>query len=212
MATTDQQVLTQVQSYLLETEDGGATWASGFWTPAEVIDYLNERQRRFILETGILAKPATVPLAASVLRVGLPSDSIELRFVAFHSQSGDFWDIPRADPLQADLYRLNWTHAAKPIPDAYSTTETPNLELELHPASSLGGELELLYLWISAALSNSGVALTVPDDFAPPLIWGVIADMLKKTGRAQSQQRAEAAENRYIMGVELAKLILNGWA
>jgi hypothetical protein len=212
MATTDQQVLTQVQSYLIETENGGASWSSGFWTVQEVIDYLNERQRKFIIQTGLLAKVGTVPLAANVLRIGLPSDLVELRFVAFNAQSGIFWDLPRADPLQADLYSPNWTFAAKPIPDAYSTTETPNLELELHPASSLGGVLEVMYLWIAAVLGNGGAPLTVPDDFAPVIVWGVLADMLKKTGRALSSQRAEYAENRYTMGVELAKLILNGWA
>jgi hypothetical protein len=90
--------------------------------------------------------------------------------------------------------------------------ETPNLEIELHPASSLGGVLEFIYLFIAQALSNTGQAFTVPDDFVPPIIWGVMADMLKKIGRASSPARAEYCDQRWTMGVELTKLLLEGGA
>lgn len=212
MSTTDQAALSSIQTYMLEPANLGVSWASGFWTAAEVIGYLDERQKRFIMETGLVAKTGTAPLAANVLRTTLPADCIELRFLAFQSQSGDFYDIPRADPLQADLYRADWTYDSKEIPDGYSTSETPSLEVELHPSSSLAGVLHYLYLYVSTTLTGAGALFTVPDDFVPCIIWGVIADMLKKIGRATALDRAEIAESRYTMGVEITKLILSGWA
>lgn len=213
MALTDQDVLDTIQGYMLEPQDGGLTWGSGFWTVDEVIGYLNNRQRELLVKTAcVLLRDDATPVVANALRTSVPTAMIELRFVAFHAQDGSFWPIPRADPLQADLYRPDWTYNAKQIPDAYSTAETPNLQLELLPASTLGGVLDLLGIPVARALSNNGQAFAVPDDLTDTILFGAMADMWKKPGRATSDERAAYCEQRWRMGVELVNLLLDGGA
>jgi hypothetical protein len=69
-----------------------------------------------------------------------------------------------------------------------------------------------LSIGFAIGVESGGVFFSIPDEFLPALKWGVIADMLKKVGRAQDLARAEYAENRYTEGVEAARIMLRGWA
>jgi hypothetical protein len=212
MSVTDQNVLGEIQGLLVETNDGGLTWGSGMWTPTEVINYLNQRQFQFLKETALLMSRATLATNPNVTRQPLPTDWITTQRVVWQDANGVFTEVPRGDGWEADHGLLDWPYNLQSgPPKLYTDGEVPNLELEIFPAVLGSGVLQILYVNLSATLSNSGVAFTVPDEWTPCIKWGVIADMLGKVGRGYDPNRAKYAESRYQEGVEAAKVALRGW-
>ena len=84
------------------------------------------------------------------------------------------------------------------------------LVLQTAPATSSAGVLEVLYVSIGNLLSNTGIVLDVPNELAPAIKWGVVADMLGKVGRGHDAPRAQLAESRYQLGVQAARLLVGG--
>lgn len=212
MTTLDTQVLSQLQNHLVETANGGASWASALWTVQEVIDYLNERQRAFLKETQILLTRATIPAIPMIQRHALPVDWVATARVVWRDANALFTEIPRSDGFEADHATADWPYNSAPKPSLYMDTETPTLLMQTAPAASDAGQLQILYVALTTLLSNSGVAFAVPDEFVPALKYGVLADMLSKDGRAQDLARAAYCETRYQEGVAAAKIILRGWS
>jgi hypothetical protein len=93
----------------------------------------------------------------------------------------------------------------------YTESEIPTLQIQVMPAPSDAGILWALFVALSTTLTGLGVNLTVPDEFAPAVKYGTLADMLNKVGRALDRGRAAAAEQRYQEGVAAARLIIQGW-
>jgi hypothetical protein len=212
MAVTDQNVLNEIQQLLIETANNGASWSSGQWTVQEVINYLNQRQWDFLKQTALLMSRATIPTNPNVTRQPLPSDWITTQRVVWQDMNGTMTEVPRGDGWEIDHAVTTWPYNLEPGPPLlYTDGEVPNLQLEIMPAPQGSGVLQILYVNLSAALSNSGVAFTVPDEWTPCIKWGVIADMLGKVGRGGDPQGASYAESRYQEGVEAAKVALHGW-
>ena len=212
MATTDQAVFSEAQRFLLENSvDGGATWGSGLWTVAEVVQYANNRQSQFLKDSGILIKRSVINTVPNVLRHPLPADWILTFRVAWEEATGRFRELSRADGLQADLLLPSWQNNMGPRPLCYTDGELPSLQLQVMPAPNAPGVLELLHAYVGAALTAAGVNLTIPDDFSHYLRWGIMSDMLGKVGRGQDVPRAEYCELRFQEGIELGKLMISGW-
>jgi len=70
--------------------------------------------------------------------------------------------------------------------------------------------LDILYTALGSTLSNTGVTVPIPNDFAWYVKWGTMADMLKIQGQANDPIRAEYCEMRFQEGIELAKEIMLG--
>lgn len=209
---TDQEVLSQIQRLMIETVDNGVTWSSGLWTVNEVIGYLNEVQRRFIKNTGVVHKRDTsIAVVAGTKTYTLPADFIFNVRVIFKI-SGRYIEIPRADSMQADLSLPSWRGTNAVRPQAYTDGDNPTLQIQIMPATTANGSLELVYCYLAAALSNSGVALTVPDEFVPAIMYGTMELMLRKLGRGQDIDRAEYCSIRYQEGEIAAELMLSGFA
>lgn len=208
MSATDQEVLAEIQGQLIETEDDGASWASGFWTVAEVIDYLNERQRDFLKETLCLVTPATLVTVPGVPRHALPQDWIATYDVQWRTPESVWKELPRSASFEMDLADVDWIYETQPTPDVFSDGDQATLLIQVMPPANDAGLLEILYIAVSAALSNTGVSFVVPDEFVPGIKWGVIADMLTKVGRAHDPVRAAYAESRYEEAVQAAKVML----
>jgi len=77
MAFTDQQIEQQIQYTVIEPPDLGATWPSGLWTAAEVVDYLNQRQHRFLKDTHLQIGLANIPVTQGTSLYDLPDDWID---------------------------------------------------------------------------------------------------------------------------------------
>src|SRR5271169_1090496 len=86
---TDQQVLSAVQLSLLEPDTAGASYQSGIWTSAQVISYLNDRQRKLLSESALTVMVAYQAGQANQSRYALPQNLIDIRRVAWAH-----WETP----------------------------------------------------------------------------------------------------------------------
>lgn len=212
MAITDQQVLSEIQLHLQETPaDFGVTWYSGQWTAAEVLNYLNYRQYRFLKETYILLKRATVSVLPNTTRQNLPTDWVCTQRCVWQANDGSFVEIPRGDGWEADHALVDWPYNQGTRPQIYTDGEVPTLQIETIPASNQPGAIGLLYAYQPTLLTGAGTNFTVPDEFVPAIKWGTISDMLAKVGRAHDPERAAYCEQRFNEGVQAAQIMLNGW-
>jgi hypothetical protein len=211
MALTDQDILTEVQGLLAETENGGASYSSGMWTADEVLGYLDDRQQGVVTTTGLKLTRATLACAAGVLRHDLPADWIATQRLAWvRARDGRVFVLDRCDIWELDAALSGW-RSALGTPQAYTDTDTPTLQVQVAPAPAEAGELRITYLALPTKPTGTGAPLTVPDEVAPGLVWGTIGRMLRKEGRAKDTARADAADQRYQLVVEAVKLLLRGW-
>jgi hypothetical protein len=95
--------------------------------------------------------------------------------------------------------------------------EGPTRQIQLAPAPNQIGYLDLVYVAQGDPLGayldtvSPNVDLTVPDEFASAVKYGVLADAFGKDGRGKDPQRAAYCEQRYQLAQQVAEIILNGW-
>lgn len=207
---TDQDLLTELQYWAVETPNAGASWPSGLWTVDELSGYLNQRQQQLLYESGCVLTRAPIPTVANTLRMPLPADWIQTRRVNFLDANGAFHPVLRSEVSSADYGLASWESTLAPTPLVFMEDITPSLQIQIAPGASDAGVLYLLYVALGAALSNAGIAFTVPDDLVPIVKWGVLADLFKKLGRAHDTERAGYAEQRFQVGVALVNNLLYG--
>jgi hypothetical protein len=194
------------------TED--ATFSSGLWTLPEIASYLTDRQNRFNNETALVLSHAVagaLPVDPSS-RIALPADWVSTHRVSWLF-GGRSFAVPRGDRFSS--YMLGDNQA--PIcPLAYDDHAGGTRVLELLPAVFPSeGSVDLLYVSTLTALTltqGNPIAFSVPFDFVPYLVYGVISDMLSKSGRGQDLERAAYAELRYQEGIAVARLLMEGFA
>lgn len=212
MSTTDQQILTEVQYALLETPNSGASLTSDLWSLAEVLQALNDAQTAFLQDSLLLFQRTTLPSVPGTKRFPVPSDWLATARVAWQTPTGTYSELPKHDSLQADFATPAWDSDSLPAPVGYMDVQLPSLEIQLEPLPSVGGLIHLLYAAVGATLANTGVALLVPDEFAPYVKWKTLQILLSKIGRGQDPVRAGYCQQRYDEGVLVARVLLGGWA
>jgi hypothetical protein len=211
VSVLDQDILSDVQSLVAEPLDGGASWPSGMWTTAEVLSELNTRQQELLRDSGMVLTRTTVGCVPHLLRHELPDDTIALQRVAWvRASDGRVFVLDRADEWELDTSHSTW-RSEPGVPALYTDADVPTRVIRIAPAASVVGTLRLTYLAVPTAFSGAGVAATIPDDTTVGLVWGTLADLLSKEGRARDAARAQIAEQRATLVLEVVKLILQGW-
>jgi len=209
---TDQTLLSDLQTMVIEPRDNGATWPSGLWTAAEVLGYLNQRQNRFLKESAIVVARANVLFATTVAVGALPTDWIATIRVTWRDDLTGAYSVMYPGSKQtADWGYAAWGQATGQ-PLLWSDSDDPPPVLRVLPAPLLAGRAELVYVATALPCTGAGINLTVPDAFTPYLRYGVLADMYGKQGRAFDASRAGYAEGRFAEGVELARRLVNALA
>ncbi len=210
MSFTDQQVLTQLQYVMIESPDGGATWGSGMWTAAEIINYLNQRQNRFLKDTQLHFGLANIDATEGDNEYDLPDDWITTVRVVWISPDGSTRELIRSNSWEADYGIPTWTYIEGP-PKIYLDVDTPVLTIKLAPLPDEDGTLQVHYVPMGALMDGTGELVTLPDEFMSAVKYGVLADMFAKVGRATDAGRSGYCQKRYQLGVDIAKMLLNGW-
>ncbi len=208
---TDQEVFTEIQYAMEETPNDGASFLSDLWTISEVIDYLNQRQRQFLKNTGVVLSRDTLITIPTQVRHPLPDDFIAMYHVAWRTPASKYYELRRGDLWEIDHGDPSWETVAAVRPKLYLEGEMPTLTLGTAPMTNSPGVIEILYVGLSTLLSNTGVDFEVPDECVPAIMYGVLADMLSKEGRARDLVRASVAEGRYSEGEEATKIMVEGW-
>lgn len=213
MAITDQKVLGELQDIMVEPNDGGLTWPSGLWTTAEVLGYLNERQRWFLQVTQAILSRSTQGIVPAVPRQTLPQTWIATRRIAFLPVGAGqtYQALSPGDQFEMDQFTPTWATSPATRPTLYSDADPQTLEVVMLPPSIGNGTLHLLLVSQPTPLTGLGVAFSVPDEFVPTIKWGTASDMWSKVGRAQDAIRAKVAEDLWDTGLETAKALMGGF-
>ena len=208
MAVTDRQLLESIQYTVIEPADLGATWPSGLWTLAEILAYANQRQYRFMKDTGLIVTSASITANTGAGNLfDLPTTWISTYRAAW-KQSGAYRTLHRSDTWEADNGIPTW-EVTTGTPKLYLDSDTPTLKIQVAPAPDTNGTIEILYVALTTALTQTpAVNLTIPDEFAPYMKYGILADMLSKIGRGQDLERAAYCEERWAEGIALAQLLV----
>lgn len=213
MATTDSALAQTIQYMLVEPPDGGQNWPSGLWTRDEVFNLLNQRQNHFLHETMLLIGIANIsPIVAGTTRIPLPSDWLKTASMVWRGVDGTVKELLRTDSFEADHAIPTWELTGTTAPLLYMDEETPSGFAQIGPPPLVNGLVELLYVPLGTTLTGNGEILVVPDELAPVVKYGALMDMLRKDGRGQDAGRAQYCQQRYDLGVEAAKIIIDqGW-
>ena len=212
MAVVDWDALDELQCRLQEPEDNGFTFPSVMWTHDEVAGYLNQRQQRFLSDTLLLGSETTIACTAHQQRHALPNDTIAIIVAAWiDATSGRPYPLGRGDHWEADHGEPLW-ELTPGLPLLFNDAEVRQGEIMVLPPPVLPGEVHLVYVGLPAVLGSllASEIFTVPDEYVPAVMYGVMADMLGKVGEAHDPGRAAYCESRYAEGVEAAKLLLTG--
>lgn len=214
MATPDQTLLSALQIALVEPPDGGATWVSDLWGRGEVIALANQRQDRLLKDTLLLVNVASPQLTVGVgvHRIALPADWLRTLSVVWVGSDSTVRELVRVDSKEADATLATWESTNTAYPLAYMDEETPHLQIQIAPAPTVSGVLDLLYVALGSEMNGNGVNLTVPDELEHAVRYGVLADLLSKDGRGKDAARAGYCAQRFDLAVEATNIILRGWA
>lgn len=212
MAVTDQDLGSALQQMLIEEPDGGQTWLSDLWTRDEVFHIANQRQDRLCFDTLLLVGIASLPVAIGQHRVVLPDDWLRTMNLVWFGNDGVIRELGRSDTYETDHAIPTWELTNTTYPLVYQESETPLLEIEIAPAPSVAGTLQLLYIPTGVQLTGNGELLIVPDELEHAVRYGTLADLLSKDGRGRDPARAAYCEQRFQLAIEVTQIILKGWA
>ena len=210
---TDLDLLKEFEYHALENGDAdadGTAFLTTMYTVQEAIDALNDRQRRFMKETGVVYKRTTVGAVPGQGRYNLPSDWIETRHVSWTAFAGATTHVPRSDTWDLDNGLPDWSFTTDPKPTVFHESTLETLKFEVARAPNDVGTLNLLYVGLTTLLDGTGIALDIPDEFSWAVLWGTLGDLLTSEGEGNDPKRAAYCEQRFEMGVELARILLGG--
>jgi hypothetical protein len=201
-------LMRELQWHLLEDEgDPPCDAVSVFGGSDEVLACLNRRLKHFCYETEIIQTEAT--LAADTSGVyPLPADLLKLKRVEVAG-----YLIKPLDQLQADFAQATW-EATTTTGDILGYIVQPEANLSLRFAPKRTGLTVVVdYVAAPAAVTQpvgcfGWGLLPIPRILAWAVKWGVLADLLNKEGEMNDPARAQFAEQMYLLGVDLAKMLI----
>lgn len=210
---TDTDLLKLMQYMLMENKGDqnadGTTLITSMFTISQLVDALDQKQQRFLKDTGCVVTQAQQVASAGVAAYALPGTSIAVRRVSWQELDGTIKALTRSDTWELDNGDAAWPTASG-TPIAWWETTLASLRIGIARAPSTPGQLNLLIIELAQLLTGLGIHLTVPDDFTPYVLWGALADIFNAQGTGYDPVRAQWCMNRYDEGVELCRLVLRG--
>ena len=199
---TDAEILSQMQTILIEPPDGGVTIPSGLWTPDEFLDALDNGKQYVRVGATPFFERVTLVTVPNQTRYALPQDWVATYRVVWHGSDGSKIDLGRDSTWSADYLDPYWTMTAESRPEIYNDSLTPVPQIQVMPPCQDNGVLEVTYLSTSTVL---------PDLLIPIAKWRAIAILLAKDGRGQDLPRAKMANDLVAQGLAALNVFLKGW-
>lgn len=209
---TDTEILKDVTYRVLENGAADATGTSlmtSMFSISQMLASMNQRQWRFLKESGCIVQFETIPAPASQQTYTMGNDYIATVRLSYAENDGNRYALQRVDSWEIDNGSPEWNYSAGD-PVVWNESTLPTREFNIAPLPINSGSLSHLYVAVTAALTGAGVALTIPDTFAWAIMWGVVADLLSSDGEALSIKLSEYAEQRFEQGVEMCRILMKG--
>lgn len=210
---TNTELVKDITYSLLENGNAdatGTTLLTDMYGVQEILDVLDQKQQRFLLDTGCIVTRNTQVTAAAIGDYALPGTTIMVRRISWQDAStNQIKTLSRADTWELDNGLANWP-TTPGVPLAWWETVEPSLKVGIAPAPAGVGQMLQLLVELGTLLTTQGVALVLPDDWAPYVMWGALGDLLTQQGAAYDPVRGAYCLRRYDEGVELARIVLQG--
>lgn len=207
---TDQYLVSQMLYQLIEPQLSGGAWVgTDQFDLAQVQNALQNRLNRFIGDSGcvltyILQASGITPPATRAL---IQPTIIDMRRVAWLTVGGVYSTLWRANEWEMNSFLSGWIQNANDPPQVYSMSVTPPVSIQVAPATTESGTLEMLTVNSGAtlALATATTLLGIPDDLSWGVKWGALADLLSQDAQATDITRAAYCEQRYQEAVQIAR-------
>jgi hypothetical protein len=205
---TDNQLLSEIQYHLKEPATNPWTGSAQFNIPV-IASALQRARDQFLADTGIyctrsLQNAAPPPIG----RIQLPQTLLDIRRAAWQDSSTLLtFGLPRVDEYAARGYSQPWPQNPR-LPDGYSVALTPPVSMQLIPAPSNAGTLDLCILSSGPVLicdPTNPVIVGLPDDYCWGAKYGALADLLGEDGPAADMARSAYCRQLYRLALSLGK-------
>ncbi len=181
-----------------------ATFSSGFWTEAEIIDYINDVEKDFFDRTGCFKRIDTVGATAGDRVFLEPSDSMSIDRITFNQVP-----LHRTDRWMLDMEDRNWKNQPSGVPKQYHQdlllTKRFEVDRDIGP---VGQNFTLIYTILPATLTTSADLLNITPAFFHYILYGVLEKMLGKQGEGQDLAREKYCHARYEAGVGIVLTLM----
>lgn len=194
-----------VNTHLSTDSLNGATFSSGLFTQAEMLEYLYNTENEFLLKVRPVFAQATQALT-NARYYPQPTDAIRIERI---SSSGKAWQD--TSQLSLDMDHANWQadHQSND-PTAWFQDEIGLTQFSVWPLIDIGGLVAKI--WYSQKNTNANMtfltAFITPDIFTMYLKYGVLARVFSKDGEQRDDLRAKFCAKRFEFGVMLARMFL----
>lgn len=213
MSVLDTEVANNVIYRVLENGNADAnfpTLLTSMFSSTEIVDSMNRVQQKFLLDTGMHTVRTTFAGLAGQSQYALPTDSTRPRRLTWQDASDlKIRALTQVETWELDTGATNWPSDAG-IPIAWLEDDQPQQQVQLALTPVNPGVVSLLYVQLATTLTGLGIAMSIPDDWTPYILWGTLQELLSSDGPAFDPLRAQYAGRRYEEGVELAKVVLGG--
>lgn len=139
-------------------------------------------------------------------------NGVIVNLVFTNSQSGllavkSIQELPVQDSLALDSNVPDWENTlGTPYTSDESLPALPAINLSYQPEDV--GQVDLIYTPVPNPLSNSGLPLSFPPDFAVPILYRAAQILFSLQGEGADDQRARYCGERYMMLVQLTKAFM----
>lgn len=192
---TVQDMLDQI-IFMTQEDD---TFSSGFWTEAEIIDYINDVEKDFFDKTGCFKRKDDVGATVGDRVFAEPPDSMSIDRITFNRVP-----LHRTDRWALDMEDRNWKNQPAGVPKQYHqdllTTKRFEVDRDVGP---VGQDFTLIYTILPATLTSTGDLLNISPAFFHYILYGVLEKMLGKQGEGQDLAREQYCHARYEAGVAI---------
>jgi hypothetical protein len=143
---TGSDVVNFIEYSLQEPPSGYGSWVgSDQFTLANIVLEIEGRRDQFLQETGCVITHHQIPIAPTPDgRIALPEEIMMVRRAAWIAVDGTVTPLYKADEWAANSYKTTWVQRPARPPQNYSLAVSQPLYLQLVPAPSDTGVLDLL--------------------------------------------------------------------
>lgn len=197
---TVQDMLDQI--ILMTQEDD--TFSSGFWTEAEIIDYINDVQKDFFDRTGCFKRIDTVGATSGDRVFAEPTDSMSIDRITFNRKP-----LHRTDRWQLDMEDRDWKNQPAGVPKQYhqDLLLTKRFEVD-RDVGPVGQDFTLIYTILPATVTSATDLLDISPAFFHYVLYGVLEKMLGKQGEGQDLELERYCNARYEAGIAIVSSMM----
>lgn len=198
-------LLTRVSLDLNETNN---EFLSGAWTRSEMLGYLNYAESNFLQSTGIWQTDVSIVAAAGAsILFDRPLNTMDINRMGFNGRH-----LHRQAVINFELEDRDWRSHAVGMPEYYHEDLLPNSKFELNKIPAAGGTIRIFADYLPDPYLTVDENLHVKDSWEQYLRWKVLSLALAKDCEDQDLGRSNYANQRYAVGVMLARRLLKGVA